>query len=192
MIARPYGPRHRWTNEEIDVVRREYQGTHASRDDLAAKLGVTPYAVAGVVSKMGLAKIVDRKAWTPDEVERLRTLSEEHSLNKVAKLMGRSVNSVTVKAKRLHISRQDRSGWFTKGEVCQILGKDHKWLQRRIDSGSLPAFWLHGRTPMTGGHPTWQIKEADMKRFLRKYPDELNGRNVDLVAVVDILAGIIY
>ena len=173
------------------MVRREYQGTHTSRDALADKLGVTKYAVAGVVSKMGLAKIT-QQTWTPDEVERLRQLTEEYSINKVAKMMGRSLNSVTVKAKKLRISRRDHSGWFTKTEVCEILGKDHKWVQRRIDDGSLSASWHYNQQPKKTGQAAWHIKKADLKAFLRRYPDELNGRNVDLVAVVDILAGIIY
>ena len=187
-----YATRHRWSDEEIDVVRREYQGTHASRDALADKLGVSPNAVARIVSQNGLAKNTDRRRWTLDEVERLRELTEQHSINKVAKLMGRSLNSVTVKANKLHISRRDRSGWFTKKEVCEILGKDPRWVQRRIDDGTLPAFWHHGRQPQQKGASAWHIKQADLKGFLRRYPDELNGRNVDLVSVVAILAGIIY
>ena len=60
---------HRWTQEEREVVRREYRQTHKSRRELAAKLGVTEYAVAGQVSRMGLGKRTDRRPWTPEEDE---------------------------------------------------------------------------------------------------------------------------
>ena len=183
--------RHRWTPEEDDVVRTNYEGTHASRDAIALRLGVTPYAVASRVSKLGLAKITDRQRWDPDQDERLRELLEKHPPDRVAKIMKRSVNSVTMRARRIGASRRDRFGWYTMAEVCQILGSDHKWVRRRIDDGSLKASWHHGHEPQKTGQGAWHIDQSDLKDFLRRYPEQLNGRNVDLVAVVEILAGIV-
>ena len=185
----PY--RHRWTEEEDDVVRNNYAGTHASRDAIALRLGVTTYAVTGRVAKLGLAKITDRQRWDPHQDERLRDLLEKHPPSRVAKLMKRSENSIVVRARRIGASRRDRFGWYTKAEVCQILGKDHKWVQRRIDDESLKASWHHGHQPQSKGMAAWHIEQSALKDFLQRYPEQLNGRNVDLVAVVEILAGIV-
>lgn len=36
----------------------------------------------------------------------------------------------------------------------------------------------------------WHIEEKTIRDFLRRYPEELNARNVDMIMVVDILAGV--
>ena len=181
---------HQWTDEERDIVRREYAGTHKSRREIAAKLGVTEFAVAGQISKMGIALVTDRRLWTEEEEERLRELLETRTVNQAAKILKRSVNSVTVKAKRIRCSRRDRFGWYTKREICAMLGVDHRWVQRRIDGDQLRASSHYGGSVQQDGMSAWHIKEADLKAFICRYPDELNGRNVDLVAIVNVLAGV--
>lgn len=183
--------RHRWTQDEIDTVRREYAGTHESRNALAIQLGVTANSISYMVGKLGLATKNNYRRWTPEEDARLTELLETMTVESIARKMRRSLDSVTVRVQRLGLSRRDRYGWYTKTEVCAILGKDHKWVQRRIDDGSLKASWHHGRRPQPSGQAAWHIYQADLKRFLRTYPEELNGRNVDLVQVVEILAGLL-
>ena len=190
-ISSPRGrPPHRWTEEQIDVVRRDYEGTHASRRYIAAKLGLTESMVARKVYEMGLAKTSDRRPWTSQEDARLEELVPRMSLLQVARRMHRSLNSVTVRSNRLGISKRVRDGWYTKKDVCEILGKDHKWVGARIDNGSLKASWHHGRPPCQKGQGAWHIAERDLKVFIRRYCHELNGRNVDLVQVVNVLCGL--
>jgi len=106
-------------------------------------------------------------------------------------MMHRSINSVVVMSKRLGCSRRVRDGWFTKREVCEILGVDHKWVQRRIDSGVIKAtYHFPDRRPAKIGYSCWHIEENDLRQFIRKYPQELTSRNVDLIMIVDILAGL--
>ena len=140
---------------------------------------------------MGIAKRDDRRPWSPAEEKRLATLMGQYCPSRVAKLMHRSINSVVVKSKRLGISRRARDGWFTKREVCVIFAVDHKWLQRRIDAGALKASWHYGRRPTKHGMASWHIQEADLKDFIRRYPGELQSRNLDIIMIVDILAGVI-
>ena len=54
------------------------------------------------------------------------------------------MNAVVVQAKRLNASRGNRTGWYTMGEVCEILGMDHNWVRRRIENGSLQATRQNG------------------------------------------------
>ena len=188
--ARNVNRHHAWTDEEREILRREYAGTRQSRQEIAAKLGVTEFAVAGQIGKMGIAKRTDRRPWTPEEDELLQELVTRKSMTAIAKKMGRTINSVTVRAKRIQAPRTTRDGWYTMREVCQILGVGHKWLRTRIESGAFPAIPHHGRHPQKAGGGAWHIEEKDLRQFIRRYPHELNGRNVDLLQVVDILAGV--
>jgi len=182
---------HNWTDEERDIIRRDYKHNRKSRQELAARLGVTEYGVAGQISNMGIAKSDDRHPWTPQEKERLAKLIPQYCPRRIARMMHRSLNSVVVMAKRINAPRRYREGWFTKREVCEILAHDHKWLQRRIDSGALKATYHYEERPTQKGMSAWHIEKADLVKFIRKYPQELVGCNIDIIMIVELLAGII-
>jgi len=67
--------KHHWTDEEREIVRRDYRGTNASAEAIAHRLGrgITKWAVKGQVQMMGIAK-VHRNGWSPKEDERLGQL----------------------------------------------------------------------------------------------------------------------
>ena len=184
-------PKHRWTEEERNIVRREYAHSRESAKRIAEYLGVTEFAVKGQVSAMGLGNHDNRHPWTPQEEIKLRRLLRRYGPRTVAKRMHRSLNSVVIKSKRLNIKRRTRDGWFTKKDVCEILGVDHRWVQARIDSGALKAYYHYGTKPSKYGMSAWHIEEADLKEFIRRYPQELIARNLDMIMIVDILAGVV-
>ncbi len=190
-------PKHRWTDDERDIIRRDYAQTHESKRHIAAKLSIvtgeriTANAVAGQVQSMGIAKRTAYRPWTAEEDEVLSELITAYSPISVAKRLHRSLNAVVIRSKRLGIKRHYRDGWYTKREVAEILGVDHKRVQGWMDSGALKASWHHGHKPQQNGSGAWHFAEADLKSFIRRHPDELTGRNVDLVTIVDLLAGII-
>jgi len=179
-----------WNDEEKDYVRVHYKGTHASRDEIARALGRTPYGVAGMIMKLGVAKKTGRLNWRPGEFDLLRELVSKYPLREVARRMHRSQFSVRVKATRLGLSLRSREGWFTKREVCEILGVDHKRVQSYIDSGALPATYHTGNKPSQGGNASWHIAAGALSLFIRRFCSEFNGRNVDLVQIVDLLVGL--
>ncbi len=182
---RPY---HRWTDDERNLIRREYDETLQSRQDLALKLGVSEGAVAGQVGKLGLGRRTGRNPWTPDEEELLRELVSQMPVDEVAGTLHRSRYAVIAKARQLGVSPRDRDGWYTRQEVCELLGVDAQWLQRRIDGGALKASRFHGDGPDPWGR-TWRIEARDLRRFIRRFCHELTGRNVDLEQIVELLAG---
>ncbi len=181
---------HHWTDEEREIVRRDYAYTHVSRRQLAVNLRVTESAIAGQVARMGIAKKSDRQRWDPQQDQILERLIGQKSPARIAKIMKRSVNSVVVRSKRLGLSRRQRYGWFTKTEVAEILGVGHRWIQQRIDSGVLKATWYTDHKPGKGGQALWHIDATDLGKFIRKYCHELNGRNVDLMQLVHVLVGV--
>jgi hypothetical protein len=97
---------------------------------------------------------------------------------------------VKVKAVRLKLNLRVRDGWYTKADVCEIVGEDHKKVQRWIDRGFLKATWHFDRKPSKSGLSSWHIAEADLKDFLILYSHELMGRNVDIQQIVWILTGV--
>ena len=181
---------HQWTDYERDIIRAEYKHTRVSRRALAEKLGVTDYGVAGQISNMGLGKTTDRRPWTPAEDEKLAKLIPRYGVGRIASEMHRSINSVTLRAKRLGLKRRDHVDWFTKRDVCEIIGHDHRWVQARIDSGALPATYHHDHRPQKDGSGSWHIEKKDLVHFIRRYPSELVGYNIDIVTIVELLAGI--
>lgn len=181
---------HNWTEDEREIIRRDYRHTHSSRQELGTRLGVSQYAIAGQIANMGIAKRNDRRPWSPKEKEVLADLLHQYCPRKVALIMHRTMHSVVVMSTRLGVSLRIRDGWFTKAEVCKILGMDHSWVQRRIDNGTLVATYHYGHRPTQQGGSAWHIEEKAIRDFLRRCPEELNGRNVDMVMIVDILAGV--
>jgi hypothetical protein len=148
--------------------------------------------VAGQIMNMGLGNRSDRarrKPWSEEEDEQLHELLGKYAPRTVAEKMGRTLNSVVIRGKRLGISRRCRDGWYTKMECCEILGMDHRWVQRRIDEGTLKATWHFGTKPCKQGLQEWHIEERDLIDFIKRFPHELNGRNVDLIQIVGLLSG---
>ena len=184
---RDYSHYHRWPDDERLIVRRDYKGDAASAQAIADGLGISFYAVKAQVQKMGIS-FQDRHYWSRKEDEQLEELMTRHCPGRVAKLMHRSINSVVLRAKRLGISRRDRDGWYTKLDACELLGVDHKWLQLRIDCGALKAKAHNPDVPpQKCGGSVWEIREEDLIDYIRTYPQELIGRNVDIIGLVDIL-----
>lgn len=191
---------HMWTDEERAIIRRDYKHTNESCRQLADYLSrligekITEFGVKGQISIMGIAKSDDRHPWNPEghgeEDAKLRDLIPVFCPRKVGRMMHRSLNSVVVRSKRIQISRRCRNGWFTKKEIMEILGHDHKWVQRRIDSGALKATYHYEHRPCQKGMSAWHITEKDLRHFIKTYPEELVGCNIDIITIVDIISGV--
>lgn len=186
---------HKWTEDELLIIRRDFKHTKQSCRELAQIITlssgeqITEYAVRDQISSMGICHD-GRKTWDEKQDKRLRHLMGKYHPARVAKIMHRGVNSVVIRPKRLGISRRTRDGWFTKKEVCEIFGVDHHWVQHRIDSGALLAT-PHGETkPCKNGGSCWHIEDSAVVDFIRRYPQELVGKNIDIIQIVDILVGI--
>lgn len=179
-------PKHQWTDEEREVVRRDYTGTNASAEAIANGLGVTKWGVKGQAAKLG---ILQQKSppWTDEELELLRKEIYRRPVTEIAKKLHRSANAVKIKATKLKLKRRVRLGWYTKKAVGEICGVDHKKVQEWIDSGALRATWHYGKKPSKAGMSSWHIEAEDLKEFIIYYCEELLGRNVDIQQIVWLL-----
>ncbi|MFH1859806.1 MAG: helix-turn-helix domain-containing protein [bacterium] len=184
--------KHKWTEEEREIVRRDYDGHNKTSEIIAQKLTlvagdrITLYAVKGQAACMG---IMQNKSpdWTEKEINILRDMINEYAPLTIARKLGRSVNAVVVKSKRLGLKRRYRNGWYTKKEVTEICGVDHKKVQRWIDEGWLKASWHTGNKPQKSGMSPWHIEEKDLRDFIIQHGAGLQGRNVNLFQIIALL-----
>lgn len=189
-VGRPRASQ-RWKEEEIEVVVISYDGTWDSVTQVAQKLGRPENGVQAMVQQLGLAKRKDRpRAWTTEEEERLEELFNAHPPLKVAYKLGRSVQGVEAKARRMGLRSRDRDGWYTAFDVGRILGTSACWVQRRIAAGMLKPTPQHGERPGKAGGKHWRISQRELKRVIRTYPEEICEGNIDVVEIVDVLAGV--
>jgi len=179
-------PKHKWTDEEREIVRRDYKGTNASAQEIAGRLGVTLFAVKGQVALLGIQQ-QKSPPWTQHELAQLEELIHRYSVVEIAKILHRSPNAVKIKATRMKLNLRSRDSWFTKKEVCEICGVDHKKVQQWIDSGALKASWHYGTRPSKLGLASWHIEARDLRLFIIKHSGELLGRNVDIQQIVWLL-----
>lgn len=181
---------HNWTEEENDVIRREYRHDRASADRLAEQFGVSFQAIRSRITRLGLARSSRRVPWAPEDDERLQEILPKHPIGQVARMMGRGINPVMVRAHRLGLSRRYHDGWYTKMEVARLCGVDHHMVQSWIDAKALLASYHNGQRPQRDGQAAWHIARKDLRAFIRHHPEELNGRQVDMIGLVEVLAGI--
>lgn len=197
-IINPPMPKRPWNEKDKEIVRREYQHNQDSIAHLAQKLDRSENAVKGVIQQLGITRSHGRKTWTRKQDQQLIDLAGTVSMQRIAHIMGRSTNSVVVRSKRLGITRRDHTGWYTARDVARMLGVDDHWVRTRLQSGALAGtrYTADGKQAKLDVHDpslnglTWRIEEKELIAFIRKYAHELTGRNVDLMQIVDLLAGI--
>ena len=197
-IFNPPATKRPWTEEEKDTVRLGYEHNRTSVQRLAQRLDRTEISIKGMVQQLNITRSYGRKRWTRADDQRLIDLAGTMSMQRIAHIMGRSTNSVVVRSKRLGINRRDHEGWYTARDVARILGVDDHWVRTRILSGVMPAVRYTATTDEAkldqhdeqfSGN-TWRIEEKNLVAFIRKYAHELTGRNVDLLQIVEMLAGL--
>lgn len=184
--------KHKWTQDEEDIVRCQYRGTHQSCRDIADYLNragaqppITQFAVQGRVLKLGIGQRENRR-WTESEMNWLREWTGRYPPAVIAKKLKRGVVSVTVKMKKMGLFRRAKYGWYTKKDVAEMLGVDPKKVSCWMDDGYLKAV-PYQALPQKNGGGQWYIEEKDLRAFLLRYPQELVGRNIDVCQVFDIL-----
>ena len=181
---------HQWTQEDLETLRMEYGPGGKTQREVAAQLGLSPSQVSRQVGRMGLQKRPSGMHWTQEEEQTLLELAEKKSAPEIARIMQRRLHGVTGQLRKLNVSRRNRNGWYTLKEVAEILGMTLMLARQFVEDGRLKATYHNGRKPGRAGGGAWHIEERDLRRFLRRHPHELQGRNVDMVQLVQILAGI--
>lgn len=119
-----------YTKKEERIIRKEFNVTDLN--ELAERLGRTPYAIIQHAREMGIPKIRVSKAWPPEKVEKLKELYPYHSNKEIALLLGTTPGNVNNAAFKFGLRKDPqwkyemaKKGMFKKGHVPSNKGK--KW-----------------------------------------------------------------
>jgi hypothetical protein len=121
--------------------------------------------------------------WTPAEVQFLETHAGTRHVNWLSKQLGRTLTSVVLKLKRMHLSRRVREGYSLR-DLEMALGIDHRRLTDLVEQGKL-------RAEHQGTHPRdrWMFTERDVLAFLRSHPTAYRLARVDQLWFLDLVFG---
>jgi hypothetical protein len=137
-------------------------------------------------ARLGLTMHMDRRAWTPSELNLLEKLVGRVSTGTIAKRLRRSESSVVKRLKRTGTSRRVRDGYTMRDlELC--LGEDHHKISKWIANG-----WLQDRLQGThrhdgNGNDIHRIREQDILTFIKSHPQEINLGKVDQMWFLDLV-----
>jgi hypothetical protein len=172
-----------WTAEADEVLCERYDSRVRGRvGELARSLGRRPWEIKRRACELGIAfPRAAWKDWTPEEVALLETNAGVRHVNWIAKRLGRSLTSVILKLKRLHLSRRIREG-YTMRELELALGLDHRKIARLVDEGKL-------KPAHRSEHPRerWIFTNRDVLAFLRRHPTAFRLDRVDQLWFLDLV-----
>lgn len=161
-----------WTPDEDLVVRYHYPRLPLT--DLAAALGRGEGAVRKRANDLGVTRGTRaltvpapnaKRPWTRADDDHLREWLGPHSHGQMAKHLGRSVDAVRVRCKRLGIRRA--TNVLTLNQVAQVFGVDCHLPKRWVDDGWLTA----RRLPLhTSQGAMYDVSPTALERFIRQHP----------------------
>lgn len=179
-----------WRPEFDEILKAQYHGGLNRRFQVLNRMiritSLPRWYIKRQAVRLGLTMKMDRKPWTPAELNLLEKLVGRVCSATIAKRLHRSESSVVNKLKRLGNSRRVRNG-YTMRDLEQCLGEDHRKISLWIANG-----WLRDRLQSTGRHDgngrdIHRISEKDILQFLRSHPQEINLGKVDQTWFLDIV-----
>lgn len=177
-----------WTPERDRILRDRYDSTVRGR---AAEIGKVFGWPAWVVKKraqqLGLSRPTwntDRREWTEEEERFLLNHAGSRHVHWMAKQLKRSMTSVVLKLKRMHLSRRWREG-YTKSDLELCFGTDHHVIDRWVREGRLSV----RKRGTAREHDAWYVTDADILKFIIENPTTFDLRKVDQLFFMDLITG---
>ena len=179
-------PKYVWTPERDDLLRREYDSSSDAVARLSERLRFPGWQVKKRAARLGLTRQTDRREWTPEEERFLFDYAGQRHVHWMAKRLGRTEASVTLKLKRMQISQRLRDG-YTMRELEMCFGVDHKAIQRWIDRGLLDVQKRDQRPGTDQTRRPLAITDQAVLRFIQAHPMEFELRRVDQFWFMDLI-----
>lgn len=182
-----------WSSNEDEILRQNYIGTVENIKSIIRLINEkccnnrTENAIRRRASILGLTRKDHKIKWTDEHKNLLESMVGLYPASTIATKMDRSLRSIYSKCLELKLSNYKKIGWYSAKEISTILGVSHQTISRWVKTKMLKVDICEGNNYML-----WKIKIKDLRKFIRTYPAELTGRNVDMVQLVEILCGLIY
>jgi len=179
-----------WRPEFEAYLRAHYFGGLNRRFQVLNRMvrltGLPRWYIKRQAARLGLTVQMDRRPWTPAEMDRLEKLVGRVTTATIAKRLRRPESSVVNKLKRMGTSRRVRDG-YTMRELELCLGEDHHKIVGWIKNG-----WLRDRLQGTrrhggNGNDIHRIQEKDIVTFIANHPQEINLGKVDQTWFLDLV-----
>ena len=190
--------RHRASPELDERIREGWQEMDAGRKgavaELALRLNIPRWWLTKRLTVLGLTiRHKKEPRWTAAEDALMRRIPL-HLPHKAAAIFRehgfqRSPTAIVVRAKRLDLSRRATRPELSATRAAAILGVDGKFITARILSGELPAKKRDDRRLVQQGGRSWDIKPADLRRWIIDNIDVVDLRRVDKIPFVSLVAG---
>lgn len=190
--------RHRASPELDQRIREAWQQMDAGRKgavaELAVRLGVPRWWLTKRLTILGLTiRHKKEPRWTAAEDALMRKVPL-HLPDKAAAIFRehgfqRSPTAIVVRAKRLDLSRRTTRPELSARKAAAILGVDSKFVTARILAGELQAEKRDDRRLVQQGGSSWDIKPADLRRWIIDNMDVVDLRKVDKIPFVALIAG---
>jgi hypothetical protein len=119
--------------------------------------------------RLGITQGGHRRRWTDEDEAYLRERIGVVSTGTIARRLGRSVDSVQERAKRLELSRRAKEGYNVQ-DLCAALGAHYSVIRGWMRRGLL------GKPHRRGG---LRVTEGSVQRFLLQHSHEYDLRRVD-------------
>lgn len=167
-----------------------YDGSPKSIKLIQSRFGFSETWVYEFLYRRGLrTKRVYPKYWTEENDEKLVEFLGLYDRKTTARKLGFTEKAVRSRIRRLGLTETKcRSGWYTASDVGVILGTWLDTISDRIRSGKIKASPYNSRD--NGRKHCWMVTRKALRDYIIKHPRDLEGHNVDFVALVDILAGV--
>lgn len=188
---------HPITPEIDETIRREWSLLDGKKrgevSDLADRLGLPRWFLSKRATKLGLTMPHKKEPpWTAAEIALMAKvpLHDPHKCADIFREHGfrRSETAIVVKAKRLDLSRRATREEWSATRAAKVLGVDGKTMTRWILEWGLPATKrADKRLPQQGGS-SWDIKPADLRRFVIDNLQHIDLRKVEKFGFVALIA----
>lgn len=189
-------PRNTWrTSPQIDLrITQAYPRATNKRDvlNLARLLNRPRWWVSKRAAKLGLIEPRFKEpVWHKDEIDFIESRGHMNPevLSRTLRGFGyrRTATAITVKLKRLNISREDPNHFTARG-FSLIMGVDATTVGNWIERGLLTARKRGtARTPQQGGDQWW-IHHRDARLFIIDNAGVIDIRKVDKISFIELLA----
>lgn len=167
----------------LELLRARYDSRVKGRvAELAATLRVPGWWLKKEARSLGLAKTVDRRDWTAEELVELETWAGVRSAGWIGRRLGRPELSVINKLKRMEISRRVREGYSVR-DLARCFGVDDHVVARWVRLG-----WIRPTVP-NGADRYTRYHDTTLLQFIRQHPLEFRLDKVDQVWFLGLVLG---
>jgi hypothetical protein len=177
-----------WTEERVTYLRAHYRaGIKGVPKAIAAHLGWPDWVIKRKATELGLTASErynrGRREWTGQDEAFLIKYLGRRTAHWIAKKLDRTLVSVVMKAKKLHLSVALREG-YTVRRLCLCFGVDHKVVDRWLDDGK-----LRRRERPYKGRRALCVNNVDVLEFIQEHPGAFELSRVDQAWFMDLIVG---